>query len=99
MDHAAALALVFGALDAANELRALTDQIACSPDVKLTGDGGKLDSLGLATMLMAIEARVEDATGQVIELLDEAAADPDGMLGAFETPARLAALIVTKLDS
>lgn len=97
MDHAAALALVLGALDAANELRPLNDQIERSPDVRLTGDGGKLDSLGLATMLMAIETRVEDATGETIELLDEAAADPDGTLGAFETPDRLAALIVSKL--
>jgi acyl carrier protein len=99
MDHAAALALVLGALDAANELRALDDQIERSPDVRLTGDGGRLDSLGLATMLMAIESRVEEATGQMIELLDEAAADPDGQLGAFETPALLATLIVTKLDA
>jgi acyl carrier protein len=97
MDHAAALALVLGALDAANELRPLNDQIERSPDVRLTGDGGKLDSLGLATMLMAIETRVEDTTGETIELLDEAAADPDGTLGAFETPDRLAALIVSKL--
>jgi hypothetical protein len=99
MDHAAALELVYGAIDAANELRALDDQIALSPDVKLVGDGGRLDSLGLATLLMSIEQRIEDATGQSIDLLAEAVEDDGGGFGPLETLATLSAVIVQKLTA
>ena len=99
MDHAAALELVFGAIGAANELRAVDDQIAQSPDVKLVGDGGQLDSLGLATLLMSLEQRIEDATGQSVDLLAEAIEDDAGGFGPLETPATLAATIVQKLGA
>lgn len=99
MHHAVALELVYGAIDAANELRAFDDQIPHSPDVKLVGDGGLLDSLGLATLLMSIEQRIEDATGQSIDLLAEVAEDDAGGFGPLETPSTLAATIVQKLEA
>lgn len=98
MNQTEALELVYGALTAANELRAEADAIPLLPEVRLVGEGGLLDSLGLATLLMGIEARVEDASGQAINLLDAAVEDADGGFGPLETPARLAAFIVAQLD-
>ena len=58
-----------GALASANDLRAEADAIPLAPDVRLAGEGGKLDSLGLATLLMNLESRIEDATGNAVNLL------------------------------
>lgn len=97
MDQTAALELVYGALAAANELRAEADAIPLEPDVRLAGEGGLLDSLGLATLLMTVEARVEDATGRAINLLDAAVEDASGGFGPLETPTTLAAFVVAQL--
>jgi len=61
----------------------------------LAGDSGALDSLALATLILAIERRVSDVAQQEIALLDESELDHD--LSRFATPATVAALILEKL--
>jgi hypothetical protein len=97
MDHAAALQLVYEGIDVANELRRADDQIPKAPDVKLVGADGRLDSLALATLLLAVERRVEETTGHSIYLLDDSEGDPDSQLEGLETPESLAALILEKI--
>jgi acyl carrier protein len=97
MDQTAALKLVYDAIDTANELRREEDRIPKTPDVKLVGQDGRLDSLALATLLLAIERRTEEETGESISLLDESGDDLDAQLHRFETPEALAGLIREKL--
>lgn len=97
MDQQTALQLVYDAIDTANDLRRADDQIAKTPDERLVGDGGRLDSLALATLLLAVERRVEEETGRSIAILDESAEDLDAQMSRLETPDALAALVVAKL--
>ncbi len=94
MDHSAALELVYEAIDAANELRSADKQIPRAPDIALTGPDGALDSLGLATTLLAIERRIEDATGEAVVLLDDSVADVELAMKQLETPDSIARMIV-----
>ena len=97
MDHQTALQLVYDAIDTANELRRADDQIEKTPDERLVGAGGRLDSLALATLLLAVERRVEDETGQSISILDESTEDLEAQMSRLETPHALAALVVAEL--
>ena len=94
MDEPTALAAIYDAIDLVNDLRRADDQLAKTPGEGLAGEGGRLDSLALATLVLAIERRIEDDCGREISLLDEAA---DGGFARFATPATLAQLIVEKL--
>ena len=95
MDLSMALTLVYQAIDTVNDLRPADDQIAKTPDVALTGENGRLDSLALATLVLAVERKVAEITGAEIALLDEAEFDPQ--FTRFATPTTLAALILEKL--
>jgi hypothetical protein len=97
MDHAAALQLVYEGIDVANELRRADDQLPKTPDVKLVGADGRLDSLALATLLLAVERRIEETTGASISLLDDGEGDPESQVEGLATPDALAALILEKI--
>jgi hypothetical protein len=97
MDHAAALQLVYEGIDVANDLRRADDQIPKAPDVKLVGADGRLDSLALATLLLAVERKVEEATGIGVYLLDDSEGDQDSQLQRLATPDTLAGLILEKI--
>ena len=97
MDHAAALQLVYESIDVANDLRRADDQIQKAPDVKLVGGDGRLDSLGLATLLLTVERKVEETIGIAVYLLDDTEGDQDAQLERLATPETLAALIIEKL--
>ena len=60
MDLPTALDVVYNAIDVVNDLRQANDQIARTPDVALAGEGGCLDSLALATLILAVERRVAE---------------------------------------
>ena len=72
MDYRAALDVVYRALDDLNELRSSSDRIAKSPDSRLTGVNGPLDSLALVTLAVTIERDVMDIAGREVMLFDEA---------------------------
>lgn len=97
MDHAAALQLVYESIDVANDLRRADDQIPKAPDVHLVGADGRLDSLALATLLLAIERKVEEATGVSLYLLDDTESDQETQVNRLATPDTLAGLILEKL--
>ena len=97
MDQAAALSLVYDAMDAVNGLRREGDRLQKEPGVLLMGEGGQLDSLGLATLLLALERQVEECTGSPIFLLDDLALDMANEMKRFETPLSIAALIQEKV--
>jgi hypothetical protein len=95
MDLPKAMEVVYHAIDMVNDLRSENDQVAKAPDVVLAGEGGCLDSLALATLILAVERRVADLSGQEVTLLDESEFDPQ--FTRFASPSALAALIVEKL--
>lgn len=95
MDHQQALEVVYSALDLINALRSQEDVIALAPDVVLSGEDGVLDSLALTTLILSIENRVQDLTGQEVSLIGEG--DMESELEAFRTPTTLAQAILKKL--
>lgn len=97
MDFQGALEMVYKSLDVVNSLRSAEDAIAPSADLNLVGDGGRLDSLALVTMILAIERQIGEATGQEVSLLDDDEAELQ--LNALQTPRAIASLILEKLAS
>jgi hypothetical protein len=95
MDFQRALAEVYKSLEVVNSLRPTDDAIAPSPDVVLVGDGGRLDSLALITMVLAIEREVGESAGRQISLFNES--DFESQLTSFRTPKMIAGLILEKL--
>lgn len=65
--------VVFNAIDKVNKGFSKKNQIEKSMDTVLFGGSGVLDSLGLVTLIAAIEERVEDMLGVSITLADERA--------------------------
>ncbi len=96
MDAQGALDVVFQALDVVNGLRSADDQIPKQSDLRLAGSQGRLDSLSLVTLVVAIERRIGEVSGRELTLLD---GDAESGLDALRTPASIADLIVRKLNS
>jgi hypothetical protein len=44
-----------------------------SPELKLFGSEGALDSIGFVSFLLAIEGKVEEVTGKTVQLMDSRA--------------------------
>ena len=65
--------IIFDAVDEVNEQLEKANRIEKSPDTVLFGKEGKLDSLGLVTLLVAIEQRLEDEFDTSITIADEKA--------------------------
>ena len=96
MNFQLALDVVYRAIDAVNFMRLAEDAVSRRPDVILAGEGGCLDSLALVTLVLAIERRVVEITGEEISLLGES--DFESQLDAFRTPSALADLIMEKSE-
>jgi len=58
--------LIYDAIDQANEQLSDEFRIEKSTETVLFGQGGKLDSLGLVSLLIAIEQNIEDEFEQSI---------------------------------
>lgn len=97
MNTAAALDIIYQAIDSLNDLRPADAQIAKSLDVVLAGEDGCLDSLGLITLTLGVERRVVQMTGNPIILLDES--DYDANMVHLATPQTFAALVVQRAAS
>lgn len=64
---------VFSAIDDVNQSLPPEQRIEKAPDTVLFGHGGKLDSLGLVNLIVAIEQEIEASFGTTITLADEKA--------------------------
>ena len=89
------LALVYGCIDDINDLRQPDEIIEKRPDVRLAGEGGCLDSLALAMLILNLERRASSLSGKEISLLG----GRDDDLARFSTPAALAAAIGEAVDA
>ncbi len=67
------VAIIFDAIDEANEVRPKHEWI---PKDRGTALVGKLDSLGLLNLVLAVEARVNEKLGAALDLSGLLSADP-----------------------
>jgi hypothetical protein len=85
------LALVYGCIDDINDLRTPDEAIEKRPDVLLAGEGGCLDSLALAMLILNLERRASSLSDKEISLLD--GRELEDSLARFSTPSALADLV------
>jgi acyl carrier protein len=64
---------IYTAIAHANEMRSTDDQIAAAEETGLYGPGGSLDSLGLVSLVLDVEASVNARMGTNLVLADERA--------------------------
>lgn len=64
---------IFRAVDDVNANLAQDQQLEKSIDAVLFGRGGKLDSLGLVSFIVAVEQQIEETFGVSITIADEKA--------------------------
>ena len=90
LDPSAVLLSVYRAIDAANEQLPPQDAISKTPTAPLYGGPGPLDSLGLITLIFAVEKQIETDFGQTVSLLAQSSAASDaGGEDPFASVARL----------
>lgn len=65
--------LLWSAVDELNQQLRRDQRLAKSPEEPLTGEGGRLDSLGLINLLVLTEQRIEAEYGCQVMLADERA--------------------------
>lgn len=82
------LRIIFDAVSEINEQRPPDQQLEVSPDMVLFGKEGRLDSLGLVSLIVAVEQRIEDEYGVAITLADDRAVSASS--SPFGTAASLA---------
>ena len=75
MDTSAVERLVAEAVAELNLQRSADERIDQNPHALLFGPGGSLDSLGLVQLIAEVENAVENASGQRVNLADEALLD------------------------
>ncbi len=62
---------ILGAIDEVNQQLPKEQRLEKSIDTVLFGESGKLDSLGLVTLIVATEQKIEEEHGATITLADE----------------------------
>jgi D-alanine--poly(phosphoribitol) ligase subunit 2 len=82
------LRIIFDAVAEINEQRPPDQRLTVSPDMVIFGKEGKLDSLGLVSLIVAVEQRIEDEYGVAVTLADERAVSASS--SPFRTAASLA---------
>lgn len=71
MTRDAILQEIYRAIRRANELREADEQLSCEEGAPLYGEGGKLDSLGLVSLVLDVEEAINAITGVHLVLADE----------------------------
>lgn len=74
VDKARVTELVFAAVDEVNAQLPRAKRLDKSPDTVLTGEGARLDSLGLVNLLFNTEQQLEVALGVSVTLAEDGAA-------------------------
>ena len=65
--------IIFTSIDEINKILPNEQQLEKTNDTILFGDSGKLDSIGLINLIVAIEERIQDEFDVLITLADERA--------------------------
>ena len=87
---------IFGAVDEANKLSPKERQLEKSLKTVLFGGDGSLDSLGLVSLVVAVEQRIEDEFGITITLANERAMSQKA--SPFKTLGKLADYVLLLLE-
>ena len=87
--------LIFDAIDEINERYPEELRLTKSVDTMLTGESGKLDSLGLVSFVIAVEERIQNDLGETISFADEIG----NVDGPLRTPETLAEHIINELQT
>lgn len=95
MDKSALLQVVYQAIDVVNELRGDDEQIPKRDDVVLAGSDGVLDSLALVTLILAVESKVAELTGESVGLLDDSDFSDD--VDRIRTPSAIVELVSARI--
>ncbi len=95
MDQRVALSIVYEAIDVVNGLRSAESQLIKSPDLLLAADDGVLDSLALTTLVLAVERKVKEVTGNDIDLFGSDAYDEN--MTNLRTPTSLVEAILKQV--
>ena len=86
---------IMDAIDEINERYPEEKRLSKSVDTVLTGESGKLDSLGLVSFVVSVEERIQNDLGVNISLVDELG----NVDGPLRTPETLAEHIANELQS
>ncbi len=89
------LRAIYGALDDINRRLPAEQQVEKKPEAALFGPKGRLDSLGLVTLMAAVEEKVEEEFAAVITLASENAVSKNN--NPFETVTSLTDYIASLL--
>ena len=87
---------IFNSIEEINQQLEKEDELENSVDTILFGEGGKLDSLGLINLVVAVEQNIEDEFDVTITLADERAMSQEK--SPFRTVVSLANYIEILLD-
>ena len=96
IDKERVVGVVYEVVDEINESILKENKLDKTCETVLLGEGGKLDSLGIVTLITAIEQKIEDEFGVLITLADENAMSQ--VDSPFETIGKLADYISLLLD-
>lgn len=94
IDLHTALGLVYEGIENVNSFRSPDNTVSPHPNMILIGERGRLDSLEMITLVLAVERRILEMTGRRVSLVDGEDIEPQ--LSAFHSPSTLADLIVAK---
>lgn len=89
-----ALKIIYDAIDTVNRQQPEPQRLPKSPETVIVGPSGRLDSLGIVNLILAIEDRAHEWTGIPIRLLDEGSLIDDN--GPFRDVGALARLLETR---
>lgn len=90
------LQAIYIAVDEINEQLPQGKSLAKSPEAVLFGQSGQLDSLGLVSLIVAVEQNIQAEFGSDVTLADERAMSQRN--SPFQTIATLAAYISSLMD-
>ncbi len=90
------LRCIYDAVRCANDLRAPENHLVCEEATVLYGREGGLDSLGLVSLILDVEAAVNAQTGRNVVLADERALAQ--RRSPFRSVESLADYVVARLD-
>ena len=101
VDKALLIQLLYSAVDDVNQQLPRAKRLDKSLDAPLSGEGGRLDSLGLVNLLFATEQKLESEFNASVTLMDDAAmgadANPFRTLGTMAD--HVAAVLEKKLNA
>lgn len=75
LDKNAVQAAIFQALNNINDERGPDEQLKVGPETRLIGSDAVLDSLGLVSVIIDVEAAISAASGRDLSLTDDRAMD------------------------